>query len=131
VIVLDTHALIWWLSDATQLSTRARKAIKAAASRRELSVSAASILEIAVLVRRGRLTLSVAFDAWLHDVRSLPDLTITPIGTDIAARAGSYGDGVHGDPIDRLIIATAQSSNARLVTADAAIRSLKIVQSVW
>jgi PIN domain nuclease of toxin-antitoxin system len=131
MIVLDTHALIWWLSDATQLSSRARKAIKTAANRRELSVSTASILEIAVLVRRGRLTLSAAFDAWLDDVRSLPELAITPIGIDIAARAGSYGDGVHGDPIDRLIVATAQSLNARLVTADAAIRSLKIVRSIW
>jgi PIN domain nuclease of toxin-antitoxin system len=131
VIVLDTHALIWWLSDPSQLSGKARQAIKAAASRRELLASAASILEIAVLVRRGRLRLAVAFDTWLGDLQHLPELVLSPVTADIAARAGNYGDEVHGDPIDRLIVATAQIRNARLVTADAAIRALKIVRTVW
>jgi PIN domain nuclease of toxin-antitoxin system len=131
VIVLDTHALLWWLADSAQLSSRARQLVKRSAGRRELSASAASVMEVATLVRRGRLALSMTFDEWLREVRLLPELAIAPITADIAARAGTYGDGVHGDPVDRLIIATAQLSNARLVTADKAIHSLKIVQSVW
>ncbi len=131
MIVLDTHALVWWLADASQLSNKARAAIKIAARRGEVTASAASILEIATLVRRGRLALSLQLDDWLATARSLPELAITPVNADIAARAGSYGDGVHGDPIDRLIVATAQLGKARLVTADTAMRTQKLVPCIW
>jgi PIN domain nuclease of toxin-antitoxin system len=131
MIVLDTHALVWWLADASQLSKRARSTIKVAAKRDEVTASAASVLEIATLVRRGRLTLSLSFDDWLATVRKLPELKIAAINADIAACAGSYGDSVHGDPIDRLIVATTQLGKGRLVTADAAIRAQKIVPCVW
>ena len=131
MIVLDTHVLLWWLTNPAHLSTRARQQVKTAAQRRMLFASVASVMEIATLVRRDRLDLAVTFDEWLSDVRCLPELTIMPINADIAARAGGYGDGVHGDPVDRLIIATAQLASAPLVTADAAIRSLKIIQTIW
>ena len=131
MIVLDTHVLLWWLTDPAQLSPRARQQVKGAAQKRALCASAASVMEIATLVRRGRLKLAVTFDEWLGDVRLLPELAILPISADIAARAGAYGNGVHGDPIDRLIIATAQAGNAPVVTADTAIRSLKIIQTIW
>lgn len=131
LIVLDTHVLVWWLADPAQLSGKARKTIRAAARGRRIVVSAASILEIATLIRRGRLALATTLEHWLGDLRALPEIAIAPIGADIAAQAGSYGDGVHGDPVDRLIIATAQVSGASLVTADAAMRSLRIVQIVW
>lgn len=131
MIVLDTHVLIWWLADPAQLSPKARQQVKSAAQKRTLAASAASVMEIATLIRRGRLMLAVTFDEWLGDVRRLPELTIMPVSADIAARAGTYGDGVHGDPIDRMIIATAQLAKAPVVTADTAIRSLKIVQTIW
>lgn len=131
MIVLDTHALIWWLSDPVKLSAPAKRAIQAAAANNEVLVSTASVLEIATLVRRQRLVLSIPFQEWLNDVRELPELRFVPVSTEIAARAGSFGVDVHGDPIDRLIVATAMTSKARLATADAGIRSLDIVRTVW
>lgn len=131
LIQLDTHVLVWWLTDSRQLSSRARRAIGIAARQRQITASAASILEIATLVRRGRLVLTMTLEQWLADLRALPEITIVPVNAEIAARAGAYGDAVHGDPADRMIIATAQLGQARLVTADAAIRSLRVVPTIW
>jgi PIN domain nuclease of toxin-antitoxin system len=131
VTVLDTHALIWWLGEPAKLSTKARRAIQSAASSGELRVSAASVLEITTLVRRGRLVLSGSVDQWLADMQSLPELHIEPVTTDIAARAGSFGAEMHGDPIDRLIVATAMLAKDPLVSADAQIQALSWVRTIW
>ena len=129
--VLDTHAAIWWMADATKLSTKAKRAIQASISAGDLAMSAASVLEIATLVRRGRLELDRALGEWLDDVQSLPELRIEPVNAAIAARAGSFEDEVQGDPIDRLIIATAVELDEPLVTGDERIRSLGWVHTIW
>ena len=89
--VLDTHAAIWWMADATKLSTKAKRAIQASISAGDLAMSAASVLEIATLVRRGLLELDRALGEWLDDVQSLPELRIEPVNAAIAARAGPLG----------------------------------------
>jgi PIN domain nuclease of toxin-antitoxin system len=131
VTVLDTHALLWWLGDPAKLSTKARRAIQSAASTGELSVSAASILEIVTLTRRGRLVLSGSVDQWLADMQSLPELHIESVTADIAARAGSFGAELHGDPIDRLIVATALLAKQPLVSADKQIQALSWIRTIW
>jgi PIN domain nuclease of toxin-antitoxin system len=131
VTVLDTHALVWWLADPAKLSLKARRAIQSAASAGELVVSAASVLEIATLVRRGRLTLSVALDQWLSDIQSLPELRIEPVTAEIAARAGSFDEEIQGDPIDRVIIATALLLRSSIVSADTRVRSVRWLRTIW
>ena len=131
MIVLDTHALVWWLADPAKLSAAARRAVLASAAEKEVAASTASVLEIATLVRRQRLILSVPFEEWLSDVRQLSELQLLPISVEIAARAGSFGSEVHGDPIDRLIVATALEFKSPLVTADSNIRSLPAVRTIW
>ncbi len=129
--VLDTHALVWWLAEPSKLSASARRAIQSAAHANELVVSAASILEIATLVRRGRLALSTSVDQWLADVRSLPELTIEPVTAEIAARAGSFDAEMQGDPIDRIIVATAVLLQYPLVSADSQVRALPWIRTIW
>lgn len=129
--VLDTHAAIWWMADATKLSSKAKRAIHASISAGDLAMSAASVLEIATLVRRGRLELDRALGEWLDDVQSLPELRIEPVNAAIAARAGSFEAEVQGDPVDRMIIATALELDKPLVTADERIQSLGFVRAIW
>lgn len=131
MIVLDTHALIWWLADPAKLSAAARKTINDRVAKHAVGVSAASVLEVATLVRRKRLLLTTTFEEWLADVRQLPELELLPITAEIATRAGSFDESVHGDPIDRLIIATTLAEKAKLVTADKQIRALDVVDCVW
>ena len=129
--VLDTHALVWWLSEPAKLSADARRVIQSAAEAGELVISAASILEMATLVRRGRLALSNSFDQWLADIRSLPELSVEPVTADIAARAGSFNGEMQGDPMDRIIAATALLLRTSLVSADTRLRALPWLQTIW
>lgn len=129
--VLDTHALVWWLTEPSKLSVRSRRAVQSSAHTRTLVVSAASIFEITTLERRGRLTFSTGIGQWLADVRSLPELSIEPVSAQIAALAGSYDSAMPGDPIDRLIVATAQALRLPLVSADEQLRRADWIDTLW
>ena len=131
MIVLDTHALVWWAAGSDQLSRRATKAIGEALREGPIAASAISILEIAIAVRRGRLVISRPVEDWLSDVRALPELRIEPVGFEVASRAGAWGDSMPGDPADRLIAATALVLGARLVTADQQLARARVVRTVW
>ena len=78
VTVLDTHAAVWWMSDHAKLSPKAKRAIQASISAGDLVMSAASVLEIATLVRRRRLELTRELGEWPdRDVRLVTSGTIT------------------------------------------------------
>ena len=131
MIVLDTHVLIWWIENPAQLSPKARRAIAKDSLENGIIVSSVSALEIATLVRRNRLHLAVSVDLWLANVQRLPELHFEPVTAEMAQIAGSIGDELHGDPVDRLIAATAVVLNAPLVTADTKLREYKGLDTVW
>lgn len=131
MIVLDTHALVWWVSDAARLSIRAKGAIEHCLADGRLAVSTISVLEIATAIRRGRLELDAPFERWLDDLRALPELRFEPLSVEVASLAGSFDDTVSGDPADRIIAATALSLGARLVSADRRLRTVPQLAVVW
>ena len=131
MIVLDTHALVWWVSGDRRLSAAAGRAIRNAARARAVFASAISVMEVATAVRRGRLILNVPVEQWLADLRSLPELQFEPVTAEIAALAGSLDGDMHGDPADRIIAATARALGVRLVTADERLRGLADLPTVW
>lgn len=131
MILLDTHALVWWVADAARLSARAKRAIGGALRRGHVAASAISLFEIATAIRRGRLALAGPPEQWLADLRMLPELRFEPVSADIAVVAGSFGEAFPGDPADRIIAATAVALDLRLVTADARLRRAPRLQSVW
>jgi len=75
--------------------------------------------------------LAATFEEWLGDARALSELQWIPVTAEIAARAGTFGDGMHGDPTDRLIVATASECKTKLVAADTAIRTSEAVRTIW
>ncbi|MBL8529397.1 MAG: type II toxin-antitoxin system VapC family toxin [Burkholderiales bacterium] len=131
MIVLDTHVLVWWLTQAPDLSTVAKRAIRKHTAAGEIVASTISVLEIATAVRRGRLQFNVPLDQWLADARSIPELRLEPVSADIAALAGSLPEPMHGDPADRIIAATATALGAALVTADDRLRTLPGLRTIW
>lgn len=131
VIVLDTHALIWWADAGSKLSRKARRAVRAAVRRRELIASAISVFEIVTLDRRGRLSFRLPAQEWLTNLRKLPELTIHPVTDEIAERAGSLGDVFPGDPADRLIAATALVLGTPLITQDTKLLAVPDLVTVW
>ena len=131
MILLDTHALVWWAAEPRKLSHRARKASQTAAAGGELAASAMSLFEISTLLRRGRLSFSVQADRWFLALTSLPELNIEPISQEIAWSAGNRDAAFPGDPADRIIAATARTLNARLVTADEKLHEALGESALW
>ena len=132
MIALDTHALVWWVSDPARLGARARKAIEAAINEGDqLAVSSISTWEIAMLVAARRLELTMDVDTWVARVESYPGLTFVPVDNRIALRAVQLDGFSHRDPADRIIVATALGLGATLVTADERIRAYRAVRTVW
>ena len=113
--LLDTHALLWWLSGNQRLSSTARRTIEDAAN--EIVVSAASAWEIATKHRLGKLPGS---EALARDVggaiasQGFEELAIT---VSDAERAGRL-PGLHRDPFDRMLIAQALAHDLTAVSAD-------------
>ena len=131
MILLDTHALVWWVADVARLSSRAKRAINGAVREGTVAASAISLFEIATALRRRRLVLQGPADQWLADLRTLPELHFEPVSAGIAELAGSFDDGFPRDPADRLIAATAIILGAKLVTADSQLRRAPRLQAVW
>ncbi len=131
MIVLDTHALVWWLAEPARLSIRARRTIQDAARDFSLVASAISLFEIATAVRRRRLVLSVPVGQWLSDLLQLPELRVEPVAAGIAELAGSFDESIPGDPADRIIAATALVLKSTLVTADERLRRTPALVTVW
>ena len=131
MIVLDTHALLWWLGAAEKLSTAATRALRKVSAERPAIVSAISIFEITTAARRGRLALTLPPEQWLADAARLPELKFEPVTHDIASLAGRFGDELHGDPGDRLIAATALTLALPLLSADTRLRAVSGLRTIW
>jgi PIN domain nuclease of toxin-antitoxin system len=131
VIVLDTHALLWWVNDPATLSRPAMHAIDAAVKVRSVHVSCISSWEIALLVERGRLRLAIDVRDWLCRCEALPFLTFVPVDNAIAVESVRLPDFPHADPADRIIAATALSLGATLVTKDDKLQNYPHVKTIW
>ena len=115
MILLDTHVLVWLLSDDRRIGKQTRKAVDRSWARGEAAVSAITFWEVAMLENKRRLSLLADIGAWRA---SLLDEGLVEIAVDgeVGIRAGLLQD-LHGDPADRLIVATALKGR-QLVTAD-------------
>lgn len=131
MIVLDTHALVWWVNGAGELSRAAGSAIKRAQTGKEIIVSCISAWEIAMLVQRGRLTLAMEVSIWLSTVSQVPGLRFISVDNPIAIAAVNLPGEFHQDPADRIIVATGRRLGAPVVTRDRRIRSYPHVKTVW
>ena len=132
MILLDTHALIWWVSEPTRVPEKARRLIDAAvAAGTPVGVSAISLWEVAMLVARDRLAFTMPADLWISQVEALPFLTFLPVDNRIAVRSVHLVDFPNRDPADRIIAATALGLGATLVTADSSLRAFHALKTVW
>jgi PIN domain nuclease of toxin-antitoxin system len=126
-LLIDTHALLWWLSDDPSLSHGARKAM--AETSNVLLVSAASAWEIATKVRLGRLPGAAELAADFQGFMLREGFTTLDITADHGIRAGLL-PGPHKDPFDRMLISQAQAENVPIVTNERTFEAYG-VRRVW
>ncbi|HZO55330.1 MAG TPA: type II toxin-antitoxin system VapC family toxin [Bryobacteraceae bacterium] len=114
-ILLDTHALLWWLSDDPNLSRRARTVIGTTSN--TVFVSAVSAWEIATKVRLGKLPSGAELVADFDGHLEREGFYSLPISVDHSVRAGLL-PGEHPDPFDRMLIAQSQAENLQLISKE-------------
>ena len=114
MIVIDTHVWIWWIAGDDRLKPTWKTLLETAD---QVGVSAVSCFEMAWLVRHQRVEISISLRDWFHAALEGSEIQVLPL-TPIVAETAAYLPEHHRDPQDRIIIATALSSGAQLLSAD-------------
>ena len=130
MIVLDTHVWLWWLLGSVRLRAKERSALDRLGSRGAVRLAAVSLWEAQMLHAKGRLTLDRAFDVWIRDAAAVGVVEIVPLDVEVVIALARLPATFHGDPADRLIVATARAHRLPLATHDRAVRKSRLV-SVW
>ncbi|MBC8192926.1 MAG: type II toxin-antitoxin system VapC family toxin [FCB group bacterium] len=131
MIVLDTHIIVWDALQPEKISKKARKMIDRANELSEIIIADISLWEIAMLMKKNRLSIDATYPEFIHLIRSANHYTFQAITPEIADLSVSLASQVNLDPADRLICATAHYRNAPLITADSNLINAKSVETVW
>lgn len=121
MIVLDTNAFIWAFMGVGRLGERSRAAIEEARAGDGVAVSPITIWEISMLADKDRLHLGEDVMVWISAALAAPRVNLAPISAEIGVDAGRLPGSIHGDPADRVIIATARALRCPLLTSDGRI----------
>ena len=126
-LLIDTHALLWWLDDDPALSPSARRQLTNADN--TILVSSVSAWEIAMKFGRGKLPHAGELVADFEGYLAREHFEAFPISIDHAVRAGVL-PGPHKDPFDRMLIAQAQAESLPIISKDAIFDSYGI-RRLW
>ncbi len=129
-VLLDTHVWLWWLTGAPALPEADRRALDQLASFRLPCISAISLWEAQMLVAKRRIVPVESFDRWIRRVSAAEVVQTLPLDVDVVSALHNLPATFHGDPADRLIVATARAHALPLATRDTAIRQARIAK-LW
>lgn len=129
MILLDTHALLWWALDPGQLSPVAAKVVDEMEQQGGFA-SSISIWELGVKIMRGKLDLGMSIDEFARRVEHAGVVSLVPVDITLwLASLALRWD--HRDPADRVIVATALAKGVPVLSKDSTIRQFEGVPSVW
>jgi PIN domain nuclease of toxin-antitoxin system len=118
-ILLDTHCWVWMQFGMNhRFSGSSLASLRRASEESRLLFSVISVWEVALLESKGRLELWMDCAAWVQEALATPGLTLAPLTPEIAIQSTRLPGNLHGDPADRLIVATARAHGATLLTKD-------------
>jgi|SRR6185369_4623662 PIN domain nuclease of toxin-antitoxin system len=126
-LLIDSHALIWYVDQHQQLSPASHAAISDPSN--DLLLSAGSIWEIAIKIGLGKLVLTQPFSLWMSQALDDLGITVLPITVENADAQASLPKH-HNDPFDRLIVAQALIEKVSIVSADARMDAYGITR-IW
>lgn len=129
MIVLDTHALLWWALDPGRLSPTAAETLRAM-ERDGGYASSISIWELGIKIQRGKLDLGVGLDEFVRRVERSAAVELVPVDTAVWLRSLAL-PWEHRDPADRVIVATALLKGMPVLSQDALIRGFSGIACIW
>ena len=121
MILIDTQALVWLIEANARLGSEAKMVVEQERADEGVMIAPISAWEAAMLVDKGKIALSRPVAAWFEAVLTESGFDLAELTVAIGADAGSLPGSIHGDPADRLIIATARALGCPLLTSDRAI----------
>jgi len=136
LLLLDTHCWLWaQLGLIQRLSRAALQAIRSAESEGNLRISVISIWELAMLEQRGRVALPMNVRTWVDQALSKPGIAVAQLSPEIMIESVHLPGEMHGDPADRMLVATARVQGATLLSKDeqlirySRLRHVKLVEA--
>jgi PIN domain nuclease of toxin-antitoxin system len=118
LLFLDTHILLWAVLKPEELSPDIKDCIGLAQEHKNLCFCSISLWEIAMLQFKKRIHIYETIQEFLYSITHIAGLSIQDISPEIAAESVLLMDNFHGDPADRLIVATTKVRGATLITRD-------------
>lgn len=117
-LLLDTCAMIWLSQDAKFASSAKAVIERARSAKAKICVSQMSAWEIGMLVSKDKLPAVKNADSWFTEFVERAEIDISPLTTEILVASSFLPEFDHGDPVDRIIVATARGNNLAIVTRD-------------
>lgn len=117
-LLLDTHVFIWLVNGDETLSTRVRRIMNKALAQGTVYLSVLSCWEIAMLLEKKRINLSLPCSQWIDDALRCSGVQLASLTPLICVNSCQLSGKIHGDPIDRMLIATARAMQLCLMTRD-------------
>ena len=117
--MLDTHVWVWLLNgDEVLKGSKCLPVIERAVEHSQIRISAISVWEIGMLESKGRIRFPVSCIDWVQRALAAPGISLVPLTPDIAVESSRLPGNFHGDPADRILIATARKLKAVVITRD-------------
>ena len=129
-VLLDTHVWVWWLLPESPLPDRERKALDRVATQGGIHLPAICQWESQMLHAKRRIELPLPFATWLRRATAPDMMTVLPLDAEAVIAVNDLPDAFHGDPADRMIVATARAHDLALATHDEAIKKSRLVK-IW
>ncbi len=118
-VLLDTHIWVWLVNGDKRLrSLRFLNFINEMANASKIFVSIISVWEVAMLEAKGKISLPFSCLEWVHRALRAPGVSLSSLTPEIAVESSRLPGEFHGDPADRILVATAKSLGVWLVTQD-------------
>lgn len=131
MILLDTHVLVWMVSDSSRLSRAAARELRKAEQTGDMAIASITLWELAMLYHHGRLRTSGSIESAIRMILEKSRVQVLEVNPEIAALTTTFPDSFPKDPGDRLIGATARAYGLTLVTQDDRILSSPLIRSIW
>lgn len=131
MILLDTHVLVWMVSDPSRLSRSAEREIREAQRERSCAIASISLWELALLFQRNRMRGTGSIGSSIREILDDTGVKVLDITPEIADLTTAFPDNYPRDPGDRLIGATARAYGLTLITQDERLLDSPLIRTLW